>query len=263
MFLPNFPCLRVATHVAFLLTLLHGVQTAPVQKGADLDLGAGGAVYNHLAERGCFVSKEYTDDIPICSSYTYSVATYTNIMTEKGTISGKTCLFYLGLGGAKGQTLAQQWWCQKNLNDGTSIPSVYWGTALPSAYASAMINIGLDVPDLPNPADTSTTMEALNVYSRLVSQAIGELCSGDVYFFTPTSNDGTDPVDNVWNYYEYPALTRNSAVSKIVKVDPTLKEDGVFTDEGTEIWVAGDPEYGTAYGTGYSETGEFSVLERD
>lgn len=90
----------------------------------------------------------------------------------------------------------------------------------------------------PKIEDPSQQADLFGISANLLSQAMGESCNGNVYFFTPTANDGTDPIENIWYNFEWPALTRNSAVQTILKIDPTLKDnEGNFADEGTLIWT--------------------------
>ncbi|KAL1879180.1 hypothetical protein Daus18300_001759 [Diaporthe australafricana] len=83
----------------------------------------------------------------------------------------------------------------------------------------------------------SATTAALNSASkkgsllvpRIASQALGEECSGRVFIFTRGDKepgwDWKNPNDNTWVGWEFPALTRNPAVTDIVKIDPRPGED--------------------------------------
>ncbi|KAH8801777.1 hypothetical protein F5884DRAFT_837872 [Xylogone sp. PMI_703] len=205
-----------------------------------------------LSKRGCISSGD-TGDLPLCDTWTVE-ALVQNINTYN-VLPQKDCLFYLGLGGGQGQVLASQWYCSER-------PSgrgpVVWSTSLDSefmltqrTYLKSLSNLAV-----PDPANTSDTQSPFWVWAALHSQAMGETCNGDVYFFTPKSNPGDDPSDNIWWNYEHPALTRNPNVQTILKIDPTLRSDnGSFTDPGTLIWSQGDgPSAIEPAGTGYSFT---------
>ncbi|KAA8652872.1 uncharacterized protein ATNIH1004_001781 [Aspergillus tanneri] len=70
-------------------------------------------------------------------------------------------------------------------------------------------------------------------FGRRLSQAFAETTQGDVYFFTRSEFDGTTfPATSVWGGWEYPALTRNPRVTKIIQVDPFKKGD-----LGHTIWT--------------------------
>ncbi|KAL2285598.1 hypothetical protein FJTKL_07627 [Diaporthe vaccinii] len=64
---------------------------------------------------------------------------------------------------------------------------------------------------------------------RIASQALAEECSGRVFLFTRGDKepgwDWRNPNDNTWVGWEYPALTRNPAVTDIVRIDPRVGED--------------------------------------
>lgn len=87
-------------------------------------------------------------------------------------------------------------------------------------------------------------------FQKLFSQALAASSVGTVYVMLPWWVDPTDAwflVDNTWRQWEYPALTRNSRVTSIMRVDPRdddqrRDEKGVVQDGGPiEIWRKGNP----------------------
>ncbi|PYH82266.1 hypothetical protein BO82DRAFT_413940 [Aspergillus uvarum CBS 121591] len=204
---------------------------------------------NALARRGCIPSKPSKPTSPArTTTFTYSVDNIKEAINKVGRfdMDTNTCLFYLGLGGATGQKRALDWWKDNRPASASSQAGVVWGNLLADSYANAVWNANYD-QKLPDPANRGQEVDAGLVWGGLVSQALGEACSGTVYFFTPESNDGTDPVTNVWNVYEHPALTRNAKVQQIIKVDPDTSSQVV-------IWTKGDAPYGPVPpGTGYSQ----------
>ncbi|RAK79653.1 uncharacterized protein BO72DRAFT_33895 [Aspergillus fijiensis CBS 313.89] len=213
---------------------------------------------NALTRRGCIPSKpsKPASNPPKTNTYTFSMDTLNQAISSQSTypLDSNTCLFYLGLGGATGQTLAQDWWTQNKPASAASQMSIVWGNVLEQYYHSAMLSANL-VETLPDPANPAQQINAQTVWASLLSQAMGESCTGTVYFFTPEANDGTNPVTNVWNVYEYPALTRNSKVQQIIKVDPNTNKQEV-------MWTKGDAVYGPVPpGTGYSQVKTLAKAE--
>ncbi|KAH8754082.1 hypothetical protein F5883DRAFT_573748 [Diaporthe sp. PMI_573] len=71
--------------------------------------------------------------------------------------------------------------------------------------------------------------KGVELVPRIASQALAEEYSGTVFLFTRGDKepgwDWKNPYDNTWLGWEYPALTRNKAVTKIVRIDPRPGED--------------------------------------
>lgn len=72
----------------------------------------------------------------------------------------------------------------------------------------------------------------LDAYQKRQSQAFAQLSTGTVYFFTP--NGHIPGVNTAWAGWEFPALTRNSAVDRVIRVDPGDNSQAT-------IWSRGDP----------------------
>lgn len=61
----------------------------------------------------------------------------------------------------------------------------------------------------------------LDPFQKQLSQAFAEASKGTVYFFTKNENDGTStPEAQAWGGWEFPVLTRNQNMKKIIQVDP-------------------------------------------
>ncbi|KAH8817295.1 hypothetical protein F5884DRAFT_874258 [Xylogone sp. PMI_703] len=202
--------------------------------------------------QGCVVGSE-TGGFELCNVVDSELLS--SLLISYGEVPNKDCLFYLGLNGAEGQKVASGWYCSK-VQGGRG--SVVWGTSLPAATLQSYKMLANQFPaDLDDPANPSGKRPIFRTWTALHSRALGETCNGVAYFMTPsTSNPGSDPLDNVWWLYEFPALTRNPNILSIIKVDPTLvDEDGSFSDDGHVIWQRGDPPTAQAPGgAGYTMT---------
>ncbi|KAJ0124686.1 hypothetical protein J7T55_006027 [Diaporthe amygdali] len=76
---------------------------------------------------------------------------------------------------------------------------------------------------------------------RLASQAFADKCSGKVFLFTKGDEQPGDgwvnQNDNTWVGWEFPALTRNQAVTEIIHIDPRPGKDHT----PLVIWTQGNP----------------------
>lgn len=195
-----------------------------------------------LYKRGCVVS-QYTNGLPLCNDFSVTMfQAAMNLYWTEPTQNrlSKNCLFYLNLGKEQGIRKGSEWYCAMRPT-GPGLNN--WNNCLPAGYQSVAFS-----------SVFSAAGGGLDILGPLVSQALAETCQGDVYFFTPSSQDPSQPATNVWWTHEYPALTRNPKVTSIIRVDPTLKDDeGNFQDDGEVIWVQGDPATSELPGgTGYT-----------
>ncbi|KAH9204978.1 hypothetical protein DL95DRAFT_417820 [Leptodontidium sp. 2 PMI_412] len=75
---------------------------------------------------------------------------------------------------------------------------------------------------------------------RVASQALAEECSGDVAFFTKSDAEPGElyenPEDVTWIGWEFPALTQNAKVERILRIDPREGQDHT----PKVIWSKGD-----------------------
>ena len=81
--------------------------------------------------------------------------------------------------------------------------------------------------------------QELDRFQKLLCQAYAEQASGRVWVFMPNTVEPPSGINLrpkvAWRTWEYPALTRNPAVTDIVKVDPNND------NQPTVIWTQGDP----------------------
>jgi hypothetical protein len=80
----------------------------------------------------------------------------------------------------------------------------------------------------------------LDTFQKLLCQAYAEETAGDVYVFAPAAQDLTTASVKVtesvaWYGWEWPALTRNSKVDTIYRVDPTNTQN-----DREVLWTQGD-----------------------
>lgn len=82
----------------------------------------------------------------------------------------------------------------------------------------------------------------MDSFQKRLSQAFAEVSDKIVYFLPPPhGTDGTKvPEDAAWGGYEYPALTRNPYVNKIIQVSMHGNSGIQATTE--VIWKMGDPK---------------------
>lgn len=64
---------------------------------------------------------------------------------------------------------------------------------------------------------------AADPFQKRLAQAFAEASKGDAYVCTPEDNapDNQFDKDLAWGGWEYPALTRNHDVTKIIRLDPS------------------------------------------
>ncbi|KAI4118682.1 MAG: hypothetical protein LQ338_007359 [Usnochroma carphineum] len=132
-----------------------------------------------------------------------------------------------GLGGAQGLTACKQYFnCQPNIGE-----VVLWDNIVDDNWLTAQ---GLAIVQ-GNPGSNPNTI--LDPFQKRMSQAFAEATKGDTYVCTPESNAPNNDFnqDLAWGGWEYPALTRNRDVTRVIRVDPA-------TSVTREIWKQGDPE---------------------
>ena len=178
-----------------------------------------------LVKRGnCFSSQ--SGNTWTCSSQTPSVAECVSQIQSHGQVGSKISVFYSGLGGAQGLVACKQYFsCNSQIGDVVlwdNIVDPNWFTAQAQAIVQG------------NPGSNPNT--ALDPFQKRMSQAFAEATKGDTYVCTPQGNAPNNDFnqDLAWGGWEYPALTRNPDVTKVIRVDPA-------TSVTSEIWKQGDP----------------------
>jgi hypothetical protein len=173
-----------------------------------------------LVKRGnCFSSQE---NVWNCDAETPSVAECVTRIQSYGQVGSRISVFYSGLGGAQGLTACKQYF-SCNAQIGPVVPrdtivDPGWFTA--QAQAIIQDNPGAN----------------LDPFQKRMSQAFAEASRGDTYICTPEDNAPNNDFnqDLAWGGWEYPALTRNPGVTRIIRVDPN-------TSVTRAIWTQGDP----------------------
>ncbi|KAL9630640.1 MAG: hypothetical protein Q9164_006317 [Protoblastenia rupestris] len=179
-----------------------------------------------LVKRGnCFSSSE--DNTWTCSSQTPSVAECVSKIQSHGQVGNKISIFYSGLGGKQGLTACKQYFsCHPAIGEVVlwdNIVDPDWFTAQGQAIVQG------------NPGSNPNTI--LDPFQKRMSQAFAEATKGDTYVCTPEGNSPNNDFnqDLAWGGWEYPALTRNRDIARVIRVDPG-------TSVTREIWKKGDPE---------------------
>ncbi|KAI4175537.1 MAG: hypothetical protein LQ346_008058 [Caloplaca aetnensis] len=198
-----------------------GLQATDVlQLRSDVALPEG----RSLVKRGnCFSGEKNTWT---CSSQTPSVAECVSKIQSHGQVGTKISVFYSGLGGQQGLTACKQYFsCQPGID------VVLWDNIVDNSWLDAQLQAIV----LGNPGVNPNT--AGDPFLKRMSQAFAEASKGDTYVCTPETNAPNNDFnqDLAWGGWEYPALTRNGDVTKIIRVDPG-------TSVTREIWKQGDPE---------------------
>lgn len=160
------------------------------------------------------------------SSQAPSVAECVSQIRSHGQVGSKISVFYSGLGGAQGLTACKQYFsCNSQIGD-----VVLWDNIVDSAW---MIAQGQAIFE-GNPDSNSHAM--LDTFQKRMSQAFAKASKGDIYVCTPEDNAPNNDFNQelAWGGWEYPALTRNKGVTRVVRVDP-----GKMVTR--EIWKQGNP----------------------
>lgn len=177
-----------------------------------------------LWKRGCFPSK--SENAFECSAQVPTVAECVSQIEAWGQVRNSISVFYTGLGGAAGLKQCKQYFaCHPEIS-----PIVAWDNIADpkwfEAQAMAIVN--------GNPGSNPSIIT--DPFQKRLAQAFAQASRGDAYVCTPANNspDNNFNQDLAWGGWEYPALTRNNDVSKIIRVDPA-------TGVTSQIWAAGQP----------------------
>ena len=178
-----------------------------------------------LVKRGNCFSSQDNQNTWRCSGQTPSVAECVTQVQNHGQVGNRISVFYSGLGGAGGLATCKQYFaCNPQLGN-----PVLWDEVVDNnwymAQAAAIIQANPGV----------NTNIAVDPWQKRLAQAFAEASRGDAYVCTPESNAPNNDFnqDLAWGGWEYPALTRNSAVTSVIRVDPS-------TGNSNTIWRQGD-----------------------
>ncbi|KAL8989063.1 MAG: hypothetical protein Q9169_008443, partial [Polycauliona sp. 2 TL-2023] len=176
-----------------------------------------------LAKRGnCFSSGENTWR---CSSQTPSVAECVTKIQSWGQVGSRISVFYNNLSGKDGLTECKNYFnCNANIGSVVLFDDIAdhgWLDAQNAAIAKGKPGSNPNIVGDP--------------FLKRLSQAFAEASKGDAYVCTPESSSPNNNFsqDYAWGGWEYPALTRNADVTKIIRVDPK-------TGVTRQIWKQGD-----------------------
>ena len=174
--------------------------------------------YPILSKRGCISSKGNW----FCSQEVPSVPECRAMVNDWNKASNHDSLFYSGLGGGDNAYAMGKRWYDQHLPKPNRGLVMFYDVADPGWVAAQKVAI---LGGLGGIAGASRFLARL-------SQAFAETSTGTVYFLTPA---GEPPHQrSAWAMWEYPALTRNPNVDRVVRVDPT-------DNSQQTIWTRGDP----------------------
>lgn len=173
-----------------------------------------------LHKRGnCFSSGR---NIYTCSPNPPTVQECLAQVQSHGRVGSQISVFFTGLGSGAGAIKLCKSWFQCHLS---AQPAVIWDDIVDNQWLNAQ---GLAIMQ-------SGLQSNLDVFQKRLSQAFAEASAGDAYLCTPETNAPADDfvLTTAWGGWEYPALTRNSKVNRVIRVDPN-------TSNQRTIWTHGD-----------------------
>ena len=148
-----------------------------------------------------------------------------------------------GVGDGKFGIEGTKLWASQNICgrvvDFHGITTIVFHYVVKTAVLKPFGKDGLNIPD-------DEQKQILDPLLKNLSQAFAEQSSGEAYVFVPKGVPFKD--SSAWTGWEYPALTRNSKITKIWKVelDPSdpaqfKPPDGKPQGTKTLLWSQGDP----------------------
>ncbi|KAI9753182.1 MAG: hypothetical protein M4579_005297 [Chaenotheca gracillima] len=193
---------------------------------------------NSLNRRGCIPSRPKDtganpEPVPltyVCDGNWPTLDDLKSHIQEEGNVGRLRSFFYTNLAGAGAIELAKAWArCHTE-----QIPEIDNGPG----YVTWDEIVNLQWLRAQTEAFLSSGKNNIDPFLKLLAQAFAEESSGDVYFFTPNDQDplGGNVYNSAWAGWEYPALTRNSAVTKIIRVDPRERQG-----QQEVYWTQGQP----------------------
>ncbi|KAL9034634.1 MAG: hypothetical protein Q9214_006958 [Letrouitia sp. 1 TL-2023] len=178
-----------------------------------------------LVKRGnCFSTRK---DTYTCSSTAPTVAECFQQVRSHGLVGSRISVFYTGLGGQSGMQMCKEWYtnstCQRQLGD-----AVFWDGIVDNKWYLAQAKAIMEGNRFPN--------AVVDQFQKRLAQAFAEASAGDAYLCTPEENAPANNfiLDTAWGGWEYPALTRNGNINKVIRVDPSPGKQ-----ETRAIWTRG------------------------
>ncbi|KAI9674942.1 MAG: hypothetical protein M1822_009004 [Bathelium mastoideum] len=181
-----------------------------------------------IVKRGCMQSKQSGPQY-VCNGDVPSENELRQQIQNHGNVGTKTSVFYTNLKGASALNQITCWFNKypnQNPTNGIVAFNKIVDPAYEQAVGQAMVQAG--------------NQDKIGRYQKLISQIFAEESSGDAFIFAPSGIDLTTLGDrNTWQNWEYPALTRNSNINRILRVDPTQTTN--VNPTISTIWLKGDP----------------------
>lgn len=172
--------------------------------------------------RSCFLRLEGFE----CSAQVPTVAECVSQIEAWGQVGNSISVTYTGLGGVSGLTTCKQYFaCHPEIGSTVAwdnIVDMKWFDA--QALAIVKGNPGSNPNVITDPL------------AKRMAQAFAQASKGEAYLCAPADNspDNDFNQDLAWGGWEYPTLTRNKDVSRVIRLDPA-------TGVTSQIWAAGQP----------------------
>lgn len=164
-----------------------------------------------------------------------SVAELVDIIKAYGNVGNKISVFYNGLGGAQGLATCKQLFGNPTDSNQTNPLPLLDQTVLFDAIADPeWVESQKQIIVSANPATNPSVL--IDLFLKRLSQAFAEVSKGDCYICMPDTLCIDNNFDEIfaWGGFEFPALTRNREISRVMRIDPSVKITRM-------IWKQGDP----------------------
>lgn len=182
-----------------------------------------------LSKRGCGFSKPKDPGSPagptqlFCNPIIPGVDECNDQIRAHGNVGRKVSIFYTGWGatGAANVGGAQaRKWVRQNLCDVETVSWVGicdgdWKIGVQDGIKNAFVRPGMSSDEL------DALNEKYDPFLKNLAQSFAETSKGDAYVFIPQGRLANNQWDmsSAWGGWEYPALTKNKEVKRILRVD--------------------------------------------
>ncbi|KAL8958294.1 MAG: hypothetical protein Q9183_005867, partial [Haloplaca sp. 2 TL-2023] len=164
------------------------------------------------------VELEEQPAVPVfeCGPDIPSVAECEGMIRRHGQVTTKTSIFYTGLDGRVDVGEIVLW---------DNVVDIRWYDAQAEAIQLANPNL--------NPSASTGPFQD---FQKRLSQAFGQAAQGTAYICMPDEEDANNVFrqEKAWGGWEYPALTRNQQVTRVLRLDPNKN------NEPRQIWQPSD-----------------------
>lgn len=150
----------------------------------------------------------------------------------KGAAGTRISLFYTGWGSQPGYAYMKTWATTNFCGQ----PYTHWDTMVSRGFF-LNTEFAIDKPyNKKNMNYPGAQRDAIfDVFQKNLSQAFAECTAGDVYLFMPAGSGAWDD-NSAWGGWEYPALTLNTRVGKIYRIDLDVSDPANPTGTPRVIW---------------------------